>query len=75
MAYKMKIPDSWLKMSPKTANIGYLYNLDSAVGSRSRKLFSAWTVCHSVDRIGVIAEISCSRLLEVTANEPIDRPE
>jgi hypothetical protein len=34
MAYKMKIPESWLKANPKTANIGYLFNLDSAVGDK-----------------------------------------
>jgi hypothetical protein len=32
MAYKMKIPESWLKSSPNTAKIGHLYNLDSSVG-------------------------------------------
>jgi hypothetical protein len=32
MAYKMKIPESWIKTSPNTAKIGHLYNLDSAVG-------------------------------------------
>ncbi len=32
MAYKMKIPESWVKISPNTAKIGYLLNLDSAVG-------------------------------------------
>jgi hypothetical protein len=32
MAYKMKIPESWLKSSPNTGRLGYLYNLDSAVG-------------------------------------------
>ena len=28
----MNIPESWIKLSPKTKNIGYLLNLDSAVG-------------------------------------------
>ena len=32
MAYKMKVPESWVKASPNTAKIGYLLNLDSAVG-------------------------------------------
>ena len=32
MAYKMKIPQSWVKTSPNTAKIPYLLNLDSAVG-------------------------------------------
>lgn len=32
MAYKMKVPDSWVKASPNTAKIPYLLNLDSAVG-------------------------------------------
>jgi len=32
MAYKMKIPEAWVKVSPNTAKIGYLLNLDSAVG-------------------------------------------
>lgn len=32
MAYKMNIPESWVKMNPKTKNTGYLLNLDSAVG-------------------------------------------
>jgi hypothetical protein len=34
MAYKMKIPESWVKSSPNTAKIGYLFNLDSAVGDK-----------------------------------------
>lgn len=32
MAYKMNIPESWIKLNAKTKNIGYLLNLDSAVG-------------------------------------------
>ena len=32
MVYKMKVPDAWIKASPKTVNIPYLLNLDSAVG-------------------------------------------
>ena len=32
MVYKMKLPDAWIKASPKTVNIPYLLNLDSAVG-------------------------------------------
>jgi hypothetical protein len=32
MAYKMKVPESWMKASPNTAKIPYILNLDSAVG-------------------------------------------
>ena len=35
MAYKMNIPDAWLKARPKTANILYLFNLDSSVGENA----------------------------------------
>jgi hypothetical protein len=35
MAYKMKIPEAWTKVSPNTAKIGKLYNLDSAVGENA----------------------------------------
>ena len=39
MAYKMKPPDAWVKMSPKTANIPFLLNLDSAVGENAANRF------------------------------------
>ena len=35
MAYKMKTPDAWLKAKPKTANILYLFNLDSSAGENA----------------------------------------
>ena len=35
MAYKMKAPEAWVKANPKTANIPYLLNLDSAVGENA----------------------------------------
>jgi hypothetical protein len=35
MAYKMKAPEAWVKASPKTANIPYLLNFDSAVGENA----------------------------------------
>jgi len=35
MAYKMRIPDSWVKMAPNTAKLPYMYNLDSAFGENA----------------------------------------
>lgn len=35
MAYKIKVPEAWVKASPNTAKIPYLLNLDSAVGENA----------------------------------------
>jgi hypothetical protein len=39
MAYKMRVPDVWVKASPNTAKIPYLINLDSAVGESAANRF------------------------------------